>query len=139
MNYRSFYSLVAGMVLALAVLAPGQAQAQSTIDECPCGHVTLSVDANVQCRVDFVFFYPGQPTSTSFTVVPGTQIQVPCQEETEVTVLDCMDHKNYLGVDGCLHNFAAEAGCCVEICMTKDAEGCYQIVATPSSQRCDCL
>jgi hypothetical protein len=139
MNNRSLTSLLAGMVLAFILLASGQLQAQSTIEKCNCKYVTIAVDANVACKVNFVFIYPSQQFNDIITVAPGTKIQVPCEEGTEVTIVDCLNRKNYLGADGCVHNFPADAGCCVDACLTMGRDGCYTLEVKPSFLRCRCL
>ncbi len=130
-------SLLAGVVLAIAILASGTLSAQSVIEECNCKAVTVRVAPDVRCKVNLVFIYPERP-SPLVTVAPGTEVRVPCEVGTLVTLVDCLNHKNPLGRDGCLRNFPADVNCCIDACLVKDKAGCYVIEITASARRCLC-
>ncbi len=85
-----------------------------------------------------VFLYPSHPINYGTTVAPGEEVQLECEKGTVVTVVDCQNHKNLLGPDGCLYNFPADVGCCVDACLTKDADGCLLLDINPSEKKCVC-
>lgn len=124
--------------LVIALFGSANAFAQSTIDECNCKYVTVRVSEKVGCKVTVVFLYPSHPINYGTTVAPGQEVQLECEKGTVVTVVDCQNHKNLLGPDGCLHNFPADVGCCVDACLTKDDNGCLLLDINPSEKKCLC-
>ena len=140
MSYRSICLRIAGIALMLGVLLSGDIYAQGGgfIKKCECKYITISVAKNVACKVNFVVIYPTLP-SDLITVAPGEEIQVPCEDGAEITVVDCLFRKNPLGPDGCLRSFPAQERCCIDACLTKDEEGCPKLEVTPSFLRCRCL
>jgi hypothetical protein len=124
----------------LGVLLSGNIYAQGGgyIKQCECKYITISVSKDVACKVNFVVIYPTLP-SDLITVAPGQTIEVPCEDGAEITVVDCNFRKNPLGDDGCLRNFPAAAGCCIDACLTKDKNGCPLLEVTPSFLRCRCV
>jgi len=127
----SFLTLILGIVISASAFAQG-----GVIDKCNCRYITIRVAKDVACKVNVVVIYPTRP-SPLVTVAPGTEVQVPCEDGAEVTVVDCNFHKNQLGPDGCLYNFAAEKECCINACLTKDENGCALLEVT-AAEKCEC-
>lgn len=139
MNNRSLVSLLACMVLAMLLMASSGLHAQSVIKECACDYVTIRVDRAVACKVTLVFIYPDQKFNPAIVVEPGSEVRVRCLAGTEVTVVDCMNHKNPLGADGCLRGFPAATGCCIDACLITDKSGCLLLDINPSAMKCRCI
>lgn len=137
MNNRSlfrhfFMTLILGVVITAGAFAQG-----GVIDKCNCRYITIRVAPDVACKVNVVVIYPTLP-SPLITVAPGEEVQVPCEDGAEVTVVDCNFQKQQLGRDGCLYNFPADFGCCIHACLTKDDNGCPLLEVKASDQRCVC-
>ena len=138
MTYRSILTRLAFMAFALGILISGNAFAQGgVIDKCNCRYITITVAKDVACKVNVVVIYPTLP-SPVVTVAPGTTVQVPCEDGAEVTVVDCHFHKNQLDATGCVYNFPAETNCCIDACLTKDADGC-PLLEVKAAEKCECL
>ena len=137
MRNRSIIRLASLALLFTALAATRLAAQGGVIAHCTCKYISITVDAKVACKVNVVVIYPGQ-LSPIVTVAPGTSVQVPCEDGCEVTLVDCHNHKNQLDATGCLFNFPADVGCCVNACLGTDAKGCPELVVRAAQGPCPC-
>lgn len=134
-RFRSFLIVTA----ALCALATSSALAQGAFD-CSCKYVTVNIDPGVLCKFTLCIATPA--SDQCITVAPGSSFRVECHAGLAVSLRDC--HGNDIPIvpgRDCQRGIGAGPNCCtVDICTTKDANGCLVINITPSIlDVCPCL
>lgn len=118
-------ALLAAVVALVCCLAtPASAQ----LKPCVCDVVTASVDPDVPCSVTF---YAQAPLCrfAPVTVAPGTSGTIACCEDLKISLTDCQGNSYTFepGGPACFFGIPLAIGCCVDACITQDANGCPEI------------
>lgn len=118
------------LIAAITMMAPTEAAAQ---DDCRCKTIPVTLEAGVTCRVRFCWASI-DGTRRCTTLIPGTTINIPCENGLSFWIVDC--NCNYVPLNRssvCTLGIGAGWGCCtVDACFTQSSDGCLAINIRPS-------
>lgn len=101
-----------------------------------CCHVNME---NTSACTAEICVTTGAGTICKF--VPGGGMDVtaiPCGANPLVTVTDACGNKIVIPLGGCLTSVKLPGGCCVDVCLKKNANGCWTVRVTPVAGSCAC-
>ncbi len=119
-------SLIAAMFVALlSVISTQNAAAQWL---CKCDYITVSASSDIRCK--FELCVESAAGLQCETIVPGSQTIFKCLKEANIWVTDCQGKKVLITADcdlGQTQIIAISPDCCIELCVTRGADGCLYI------------
>lgn len=117
-------------VVAIMFAANTSATAQQ------CCHVNLE---NASACTAEICITTGAGTFCNFVAAGGVgSAGIPCGVNPQVTITDACGVKTLIPLGGCISPIELPGGCCVEVCLKKNANNCWTVRVTPVMGSCAC-
>ncbi len=101
-----------------------------------CCHVNIE---NTSACVAEICVTTGAGTICNFVAGGGIgAIGIPCGANPLVTVTDACGIKTVIPLGGCISPVRLPGGCCVQVCLQKNANNCWTVRITPVAGACNC-
>ncbi len=128
-------ALAAPLIALLLLLAPATTHAQ--IGQCACKKIQIANQKATACCVSLVFAGASEYTQQ---FCPNTTQTVACEDGMTISVVDCKgnEHPLHFLPSPCVTNIPIADGCCVDVCISITAQGCYLVDIRPSAVDCVC-
>lgn len=127
--------MIALGLIALASFAKPTTASAQFLFPCVCDRIVVTASPDNQCR--FIFCVRTGGGERCDTILPGTTVHFPCNDQAHVYVKDCNGNNVHIPVNGCV-DFAPRPGCCLRACLKIDDNGCAHVRVGPSPVDCTC-